>query len=81
MTPRIHLALAIHNFGIQEYMAHAPEVAEVFRTSYRYADGSMHPGDEPGLGVDYDDDAAARFAYSPAYLPAARLVDGTMHDW
>ncbi|GAA2999242.1 D-mannonate dehydratase ManD [Microbacterium aurantiacum] len=81
MAAALHLDLAIHNFGIQEYMAHAPEVAEVFRTSYRYADGSMHPGDEPGLGVDYDDDAAARFAYSPAYLPAARLVDGTMHDW
>ncbi len=41
----------------------------------------MHPGDEPGLGVAYDDEAAARFEYEPAYLPIARLADGTIHDW
>ncbi len=41
----------------------------------------LHPGDRPGLGVDYDDVAAARFPYEPAYLPVARLVDGTVHDW
>ena len=81
MAAALHLALAIHNFGIQEYMAHQPLAAEVFGTSYSYADGMLHPGDEPGLGVDYDDAAAARFPYEPAYLPVARLTDGTIHDW
>jgi mannonate dehydratase len=81
MSAALHLDLAIHNFGIQEHMEHSPLAHEVFRTSWRYEDGMMHPGDEPGLGVDHDDDAAARFPYEPAYLPAARLVDGTVHDW
>ena len=81
MAAALHLDLAIHNFGIQEYMAHDALAAEVFRTSYTYADGMMHPGDAPGLGDEYDDEAASRFPYEAAYLPAARLVDGTVHDW
>jgi mannonate dehydratase len=38
-------------------------------------------GESPGLGVTYDDDAAARFPYQAAYLPFNRLKDGTVHDW
>jgi mannonate dehydratase len=41
----------------------------------------MHPGDAPGLGVELDETLAATFPYAPAYLPVARLADGTMHDW
>jgi mannonate dehydratase len=62
-------------------MEHQPLAGEVFRTSYSFADGMLHPGDQPGLGVDYDDVAAEHFPYEPAYLPTARLVDGTVHDW
>ncbi|MFC8682844.1 D-mannonate dehydratase ManD [Microbacterium ureisolvens] len=81
MAAALHLDLAIHNFGIQEHMAHDRLTDEVFRTGFSWHDGAMHPGDAPGLGVEYDDDAAARFPYEPAYLPTARLVDGTVHDW
>ncbi len=77
----LHLGLAIHNFGIQEYMRHSDETLEVFRTSYTFTDGLLHPGDTPGLGVEYDDEAGAVHEYSPAYLPVNRLTDGTMHDW
>jgi mannonate dehydratase len=81
MAAALHLDLAIHNFGIQEFMEHQPVTAEVFRSGYVFEGGTLHPGDSPGLGVDYDDDAATRFPYSAAYLPTARLVDGTVHDW
>ncbi|MGW5713332.1 D-mannonate dehydratase ManD [Streptomyces olivaceus] len=81
MAAALHLDLAVHNFGIQEYMRHAPDTLEVFRTSYRFEDGLLHPGDAPGLGVELDDEAAARFPYRPAYLPVNRLGDGTVHDW
>lgn len=77
----LHLGLAIHNFGIQEYMRHSDETLSVFRTSYTFTDGLLHPGDTPGLGVEYDDEAGAAFEYSTAYLPVNRLTDGTMHDW
>lgn len=78
---QLHVGLAIHNFGIQEYMRHADDTLSVFETSYTWNDGLLHPGDNPGLGVEYNDEAAATFEYSPAYLPVNRLLDGTMHDW
>jgi mannonate dehydratase len=81
MAAALHLDLAIHNFGIQEYMRHDPLTLEVFRTSYTFEDGLLHPGETPGLGVDLDQEAAARFPYKAAYLPVNRLTDGTVHDW
>jgi mannonate dehydratase len=82
MAAALHLGLAIHNFGIQEYMRHSAPTLTVFQTSYRFEDGLLHPGDRPGLGVEMDLEAAAAFPYQAAYLPVSRLaVDGTVHDW
>ncbi|HEX7351312.1 D-mannonate dehydratase ManD [Brachybacterium sp.] len=81
MAANLHLGLAIHNFGIQEYMPHSETTLSVFRTSYRFADGMLHPGEAPGLGVELDEEAAAGYEYQPAYLPVNRLRDGTVHDW
>ncbi|UNX55796.1 D-galactonate dehydratase family protein [Georgenia sp. TF02-10] len=81
LAASLHLALSTHNVAIQEYMGHPGEAHEVFRTAYTYADGYLHPGDEPGLGVEVDLVAAERFPYEPAYLPVARTVDGTVWDW
>jgi len=77
----LHLGLAIHNYGIQEYMKHEPVTLEAFRTSYTFTDGYLHPGELPGLGVEYVDEVAERFPYERAYLPVNRLKDGTVHDW
>jgi mannonate dehydratase len=81
MAAAMHLGLAIHNFGIQEYMQHSKATLEVFRTSYTFAEGLLHPGDDTGLGVEIDETAALAYPYVPAYLPVNRLLDGTMHDW
>jgi mannonate dehydratase len=81
MAAALHLDLAIHNFGIQEYMQHSPLTDEVFRQSFTFTDGYLHPGEQPGLGVELDEQAAARFPYVAAYLPVNRLKDGTVHDW
>ncbi|WP_298455068.1 D-mannonate dehydratase ManD [uncultured Cellulomonas sp.] len=77
----VHLDLVVPNFGIQEYMEHAPETMEVFRSGVRFENGMLHPSEEPGLGVEYDDAAAERFPYDPRYLPVARRLDGSLHDW
>jgi mannonate dehydratase len=81
LAAAVHLGIAIPNFGIQEYMHHSPATEEVFRPSYRFEGGMLHPGEGPGLGVDYDDEAAAAHSYRAAYLPVNRLLDGSMHDW
>ena len=76
-----HLDISIPNFGLQEHMPHTAETEAVFPHSYRFADGMLHPSEEPGLGVDIDEDRAARYPYRPASLPVNRLEDGTLHDW
>ena len=81
MAAAMHLGLSIHNFGIQEYMKHGHQTDEVFRQSFRWADGMLHPGDSPGLGVELDLDEAGKYPYERAYLPYNRLADGTVHDW
>ena len=81
MAAQLHLGLAIHNFGIQEYMPHGDRTNRVFAQSFTFADGLLHPGEQPGLGVELDVDEAGRYPYQTAYLPYNRLADGTVHDW
>jgi mannonate dehydratase len=81
MAAAIHLDLAIHNFGIQEYAGYTAATEDVFRHAFTFADGHLHPGDAPGIGVELDDELAAAHPYAPAYLPVNRLADGTVHDW
>ncbi|GAA4780724.1 D-galactonate dehydratase family protein [Stakelama sediminis] len=81
MAAALHFGLSTTNFGIQEYMRHTEETDAVFPHHYRFADGLMHPGDAPGLGVDIDEELAAKYEYKRAYLPVNRLEDGTMFHW
>lgn len=81
LAAALHLDTAIHNFGIQEYMQHIEQTAEVFDVGYSFADGVFQPGERAGLGVRFDREAAKRYEYQRAYLPVNRLVDGTLHDW
>jgi mannonate dehydratase len=81
LAAALHVDVAVPNFGIQEYMPHTEATDAVFPHSYRFADGLLYPSEEPGLGVDIDEDAAAEYPYRRAYLPVNRLEDGSMHDW
>jgi mannonate dehydratase len=81
MAAALHFGLSVPNFGIQEHMPHTELTDAVFPHAYSFADGLMHPGEQVGLGVDIDEDLAARHEYSRAFLPVNRLEDGTMWDW
>jgi mannonate dehydratase len=81
MAAALHFDLWVPNFGIQEYMRHTDDTDAVFPHAYSFSDGYLHPGDQPGLGVDIDEDLALKYPYRRAYLPVNRLEDGTMHDW
>jgi mannonate dehydratase len=81
MAAALHFDLSIPNFGIQEYMRHTVETDAVFPHVYTFRSGMMHPGDQPGLGVDIDETLAARYEYKRAFLPVNRLEDGTLFNW
>lgn len=81
MAAALHFDLSVPNFGVQEYMRHTPETDAVFPHAYTFENGMMHPGEAPGLGVDIDEELAAGYEYSRAFLPVNRLEDGTMYNW
>ncbi|MES2987217.1 MAG: D-mannonate dehydratase ManD [Pseudomonadota bacterium] len=81
MAAALHFGLSVPNFGIQELMPHTELTDAVFPHAYTYKDGMMHPGEKPGLGVEIDEELAAKYEYTRAYLPVARLEDGTMFNW
>jgi mannonate dehydratase len=81
MGAALHFDAWVPNFGIQEYMRHTPETDAVFPHAYHFDRGFLYPGDAVGHGVDIDEALAAKFPYQPAYLPVARLEDGTMWNW
>jgi L-alanine-DL-glutamate epimerase and related enzymes of enolase superfamily len=81
MGAALHFDSWVPNFGIQEYMRHSEETDAVFPHAYHFKDGFLFPGDAVGHGVDIDEELAAKYPYKPAYLPVARLEDGTMWNW
>lgn len=76
------LDVAAPNFGIQEQHVFSPAAHDVFPGCPDITDGHLWPSDAPGLGVDFDERAAA--AYPPAPPLAndawthARRPDGTI---
>ncbi len=81
MGAALHFDIWVPNFGVQEYMRHTEETDAVFPHAYSFKDGFLHPGDQPGHGVDIDEKLAARYPYKPASLPVNRLTDGSMWNW
>ena len=57
----VHLDLAVPNFGIQEARAFNDAEQEVFPGCPELRDGYYWASDRPGLGIDLDERAAARF--------------------
>jgi mannonate dehydratase len=81
LAASLHFNLAINNFGIQEYMPHQEIVHEVFSHNYQYQDGFLTIDDVPGIGVEIDEQRAAKFPYQMACLPVNRKLDGTLYYW
>ncbi|WP_343529869.1 D-mannonate dehydratase ManD [Yokenella regensburgei] len=81
MAAALHFDLWVPNFGVQEYMGYSEQMLEVFPHSWRFDNGYMHPGEKPGIGIEFDEKLAAKYPYDPACLPIARLEDGTLWNW
>lgn len=62
-------------------MRHGAKTNSVFAQSFTWADGFLHPGDKPGLGIELNVDEAGKYPHEQACLPCNRLLDGAVHDW
>lgn len=81
LSAALHFDMAVHNFGIQEYMGHSAFTNEVFPHDYYFKEGYLYLSGKPGLGVDFNEKLAEKYPYQKAYLPVNRLEDGTMFNW
>jgi mannonate dehydratase len=59
----------VPNFGVQEYMGYSEQMLEVFPHSWTFDNGYMHPGEKPGLGIEFDEKLAAKY---PTIRPICR---------
>jgi mannonate dehydratase len=79
---QLHLGLASPNFGIQEAHLFNDAARSVFPGLPEIRHGAMWANDVPGLGVDIDEEMAARFPFPDhplnASWPTVRRADGTV---
>ncbi|HEU5090820.1 MAG TPA: enolase C-terminal domain-like protein [Roseiflexaceae bacterium] len=75
----LHLDVSSPNFGIQECYFFPDSVREVFPGCPEIRNGYMYPNDKPGLGIDIDEQLAAKYPCSDFLdeWTQARLPDGT----
>lgn len=76
------LDLACYNFGIQERNVFRQETQDVFPGCPELRDGYLWSNDLPGLGIDVDEELAARFPFPEHPLNGGwapvRKADGTV---
>jgi mannonate dehydratase len=80
MAANVHLDVACHNFGVQEWSPRGEAEREMFPGMPQLRGGRAWPNEEPGLGVDFEEGAAAEFPPdddNPTWTES-RLPDGTL---
>lgn len=78
----VHLGFAIPGFLIQEVMRNdVPWRDEVVDFPLAIVDGHVVPSDRPGIGIEIDERAAARYPYQPEPLVRWYHDDGSVADW
>lgn len=79
----LHLDAATPNFLIQEIPGYSPELRKeiVNKDIEKIVDGYLLLPEGPGLGIELNEDVAAKHPYQPVDLPAPSHPDGSVADW
>ncbi len=76
-----HIDFAVWNFGIQERVNFSDRLREIFPGAPYIENGYMYVNEVPGLGVDINEEAAARYPIQEVQLnnwTQVRKRDGTL---
>ena len=78
----IHMDLATSNFAVQE-CARPPGtiLPEMFPTQVTWSDGFLYPTDAPGLGIEFNPEAASKYPPITGDAPRLRRDDGSYINW
>lgn len=79
----LHLNLACPNFGVQEQPRKpGSELADVFPVQIEWQDGYLLPPTRPGLGIEFDREAAKRHPFQMNSSPRIlQRLDGSWTNW
>jgi L-alanine-DL-glutamate epimerase-like enolase superfamily enzyme len=78
----LHLNLATPNFGVQEQPRRTGTVlTDVVPVQPEWRDGYLLPPTAPGLGVEFDREAAKAHPFQLTELPHLRREDGGFTNW
>ena len=73
----VHLDLAVHNFGIQEFSGFPEPLQEVFPGCPQLVNGFLYANDSPGLGIDIDENLAAKYPVTNV----GQVIEWTQSRW
>ncbi|MEM6562059.1 MAG: mandelate racemase/muconate lactonizing enzyme family protein [Planctomycetota bacterium] len=77
-----HLNLACPNVGIQEQPGLPGQIMlDVFDLQIQWDDGYLLAPTAPGLGIDFDIEAARKYPYKVWDPPQLRRADGSVTNW
>ncbi len=78
----LQLNLACSNFGVQEQpQKPGTLLSDVVPVQPEWEDGYLLPPDRPGLGIEFDREAAKRHPFRMTELPHLRRLDGSVTNW
>lgn len=78
----LHLNLATPNFGVQEQPRKPGTlVTDIVPVQPEWEDGYLLPPTRPGLGVEFDREAAKKNPFQMRELPQLRRLDGSFTNW
>ncbi len=78
----LQLNLACNNFGVQEQPRKPGQtLIDVVPVQPVWEDGYLLPSARPGLGIEFDRDAARRHPFQLAELPHLLREDGSVTNW
>ncbi|MBM3460004.1 MAG: D-galactonate dehydratase, partial [Armatimonadetes bacterium] len=77
----LHVDACTPGCGIQEHIAGPPWQADLFQREFRVSEGYADLPRAPGLGLEFDEEEAARHPYRPDFRPEWTWPDGGVADW
>jgi L-alanine-DL-glutamate epimerase-like enolase superfamily enzyme len=78
----LQINLCCPNFGVQEQPARpGTTLTDVFPVQPEWKDGYLLASDRPGLGIEFDREAAKKRPFTMSELPQLRREDGSFTNW
>lgn len=79
VSAQLHLDLASPNFGVQEFFGFSELEQEIFRGCPQVKAGYLYPNENPGFGIDFDEELAKHYPcqFRDHGWLRSRLPDGT----